>query len=88
MAGVSDSVTVCDNGMSNLPTWAMWSIAVAVVLLSPVFAFLIAIGVAILVGVLYDAGMLPGLAVGVVGAIGWSMIRKMRRPRGSAAVEA
>jgi len=73
--------------MSTLPTWAVWSIAVAVMLLSPVLAFLMAVGVEILIGVLHDAGMLPGLAVGAVGAIGWSILRKLWvRPRGSASV--
>jgi hypothetical protein len=43
--------------VSSLPTWAIWSIA-AGVLLSPVLAFLIAIGVEILIGSLMDAGML------------------------------
>jgi hypothetical protein len=73
--------------MRSLPTWATWSIAAAVVLLSPVLAFLMAIGVEILIGVLQDAGMLPGLAVGAIGAIGWSMLRKLWvRPRSSAPV--
>jgi hypothetical protein len=71
----------------SVPTWAIWSIAAAVVL-SPVLAFLMAIGVEILIGVLYDADLLPGLAVGGVGAIGWSLLRKLLvRPRGSAPVE-
>jgi len=66
----------------------MWSIGGAVVLLSPVLAFLVAIGVEILIGVLYDAGLLPGLAVGAVGAVGWSLLRKLWvRPRSSAPVE-
>ena len=57
-------------------------------LLSPVLAFLVAIGVEILIGVLYDAGLLPGLAVGAIGAVGWSLLRKLWvRPRSSAPVE-
>jgi hypothetical protein len=63
--------------MSSLPTWAILPIAAAVMLLSPVFGFLTAIGVEILIGALHDGGMLPGLAVGAFGAIGWSMLRKL-----------
>jgi hypothetical protein len=75
------------DGMSSLPNWAIWSIAAALMLLSPVFAFLTAIGVEILIGVLHDGGMLPGLAVGAFGAIIWSLLRKLWvRPRGSAPV--
>jgi hypothetical protein len=71
------SVSAGRDAVRSLPTWAIWSIGAAVVLLSPVLAFLIAIGVEILIGVLYDAGLLPGLAVGAVGAIGWSLFRKL-----------
>jgi hypothetical protein len=76
------------NAMCGLPTWVTWSIALAVILFSPVLAFLMAIGVEILIGVLKDAGMLPGLPVGALGAIGWSMLRKLWvRPRAKATVE-
>jgi hypothetical protein len=68
----------------SLPTWATWSIAAAAVL-SPVLAFLMAIAVEILIGVLKDAGILEFLAVG---AISWLLLRKLRvRLRGSASVE-
>jgi hypothetical protein len=74
--------------MCCLPTWVTWSIALAVILFSPVLAFLMAIGVEILIGVLRDAGMLPGLPVGALGAIGWSLLRKLWvRPRANAPVE-
>jgi hypothetical protein len=63
--------------MSSLPTWTILPIAALVMLLSPVFGFLTAIGVEILIGVLHDGGMLPGLAVGAFGAIIWSMLRKL-----------
>ena len=46
------------SGVNSLPTWAIWSIVVAAVL-SPVLAFLMAIGVEILIGVLYDADCSP-----------------------------
>jgi hypothetical protein len=38
--------------MSSLPTWAMSLIVATATLLSPVFGFLIAIGVEMLIGVL------------------------------------
>jgi hypothetical protein len=72
--------------MNSLPTWAMWSIIAAV--LSPVLAFLTAIAVEIFIGVLKEAAILEFLAVGVIGAISWLLLRKLRvRPRGSASVE-
>jgi hypothetical protein len=73
--------------MSSLPTWAIWSIAAAVVLLSPVFAFLTAIGVEILIGALKETGTLALLAAPAVGVIGWSLFRKLWvRPRDGAPV--
>jgi hypothetical protein len=47
--------------MISLPTWAIWSIAVAA-MLSPVLAFLMAIAVEIVIGALVDAGVLPVFA--------------------------
>jgi hypothetical protein len=74
------------DGMSSLPTWAIWIIS-ASVLLCPALAFLMAIAVEILIGVLKDAGVFALLAIVVTGAIGWSMLRKLwGRPRGSAPV--
>jgi hypothetical protein len=61
--------------MTNLPTWAAWSIAGAGVL-SPVLAFLMAIAVEILIGVLRDAGLIELLALVAIGAIAWSQFRK------------
>ena len=73
--------------MNSLPSWAMWSIIAAAVL-SPVLAFLTAIAVEIFIGVLKEAGILEFLAVGVIGAISWLLLRKLRvQPRGSASVE-
>jgi hypothetical protein len=66
--------------MSSLPTWAEWPIAAAAVLLGPVFGFLIAIGVEILIGALKDAGLFAFLViVAAVGLIGWSILRKLWR---------
>ena len=74
--------------VSSLPTWAMWSIAV-VVLLSPVLAFLTSILVEILISLVKDAGVLALLTLAVAGALGWVLLR-MRSPRlrGKASVQA
>jgi hypothetical protein len=54
--------------MSSLPTWAVWSIVVPLVLLSPVIAFLLALAAEILVFAIVDAGapavMLVGAGLG------------------------
>ena len=57
-------------GMSTLPTWAILPIAAAVMLLSPVFGFLVAIGVEILIGILKGTGLLTLLAAPAIGIIG------------------
>ena len=62
--------------MPSLPTWAIWSIAVAA-LLSLVLALLMAIAVEILIGVLKDAGVPALLVLVVAGAIGWLLFRKL-----------
>ena len=68
------------NTMRNLPTWAPLSIITVAVLLSPVLAFLTAIAVEILIGLLIEAGapVLPALV-----ATGWLLFRKLRRRPGS-----
>ena len=73
--------------MSRLPIWQLSIITVAV-LLSPMLAFLIAIGVEILIDFLMAAGV-PVLFTGAVaGAIGGLLFHKMwSRPRKGAAVE-
>jgi hypothetical protein len=54
--------------MSSFPTCRL-SIIAAIVLLSPVFAFLVAIAVEILIGSLMAAGGVPALLAVVGGAI-------------------
>ena len=67
--------------MDTLPTWAWWMI-VAAVLLSPVFAFLLALLVEIFVGVLKEGGLPALLTLVSVGVIGRLLVRKRRvRPR-------
>jgi hypothetical protein len=62
--------------MSSLLTW-QFSVIAAVVLLSPVFAFLMAIAIEILIGSLMEAGVPTLLAVVAAGAIGWLLFRKL-----------
>jgi len=73
--------------MSRLPTWQLSIITVAV-LLFPVLAFLMAIGVEILIDSLMAAGI-PVLVTGVVAAaIGWVLLGKLWfRPHKQAALE-
>jgi hypothetical protein len=61
--------------MSSFPTCQL-SIIAAVVLFSPVLAFLIAIAVEILIGFLMAAGV-PALLAVLAGAIGWSLFHKL-----------
>jgi xanthosine utilization system XapX-like protein len=53
------------------------SIITAGVLLSPVFAFLMALVVAILLGLLMEVRVPAPLALGIAGAIGWFLFRKL-----------
>jgi hypothetical protein len=73
--------------MNRIPTWQLSIITVAV-LLSPMLAFLMAIVVEVSIDSLMAAGV-PLLLTGVVaGAIGWSLLHKLRfRPRKQATVE-
>ena len=74
------------HAMDSLPTWALWSIAAAVALLSPMFAFLMAIAAEILIGSLMEAGVPALLAVVVASTIGGFLVRKLwPRPQDSTA---
>ena len=70
----------------SLLAWAQLTIIVAAVLLSPALAFLGAIAVEIVIGVLVDADvpLLPAYASGVVG---WLLLRRLGRRSGGAPVE-
>jgi hypothetical protein len=63
--------------MGRLPAWTMWTIIAAGVLLSPALAFLFAIAVEIMLGVLRDTGVLKFVALAIVGAVSWSWRRKL-----------
>jgi hypothetical protein len=62
--------------MNSLPTWAIWSIAAAAVL-SPVVAFLMAIAIEILFGLVKDAGVPALLVLVAAGAVG-AFLRRVR----------
>jgi hypothetical protein len=67
--------------MDSLPTWAWWVVA-AGLLLSPVFAFLIALLVEIFIGVLKEGGLAALVTLIAVGLIGMLLLRKLwMRPK-------
>jgi len=55
--------------MGRFPGWAKWPIVSAGVLVSPVFAFLLALSVGVLVAVIKEAGSAADLAALGTGAI-------------------
>jgi membrane-bound metal-dependent hydrolase YbcI (DUF457 family) len=63
--------------MDSLPNWAWWMIASGI-LLSPVFAFLLAVVVEILIGVLTQAGMPALVIIALSVACGCLLLRKYR----------
>jgi hypothetical protein len=66
--------------MDRVPNWAWWTIAGGI-LLSPAFAFLLAVLVEILIGVLTQGGV-PALLLAAVVMSGGLLLRKHRaRPR-------
>jgi hypothetical protein len=63
--------------MDSVSNWAWWTIAGGI-LLSPVFAFLLAIMVEILIGVLTQGGA-PALLLAAAAVMsGWLLLRKHR----------
>jgi hypothetical protein len=70
--------------MSNLRTWAKWSVVAAVLLLSPVLAFLMVIAVEALIDLVLEVGVPAMLDVMAVGAIVWVLFHNHRpRPDGA-----
>ncbi|HEX3521040.1 MAG TPA: hypothetical protein VHT52_03035 [Stellaceae bacterium] len=69
--------------MDRVPNWVWWTIAGGI-LLSPVFAFLLAVAVEILIGVLTQGGV-PALLVLAAAVISGSLLFRKRRTRVRAA---
>jgi hypothetical protein len=63
--------------MDRFPNWAWWTIAGGI-LLSPVFAFLLAIAVEILIGILTQGGVPALLLIAAVVMSGGFLLRKQR----------
>jgi branched-subunit amino acid ABC-type transport system permease component len=63
--------------MDSLPTWAWW-LVVAGLLLSPVFAFLIAILVEIFIEVLKEGGLAAVITLVVAALAGRLVLRRFR----------
>jgi hypothetical protein len=63
--------------MSRLPPWAVWSIVVPLVLLSPVIMFLLAVTIESLIWALVDAGA-PALVLIGAGVCGLLLLRRLR----------
>jgi hypothetical protein len=66
--------------MGRFPGCAKWPIITAGVLLSPVFAFLLALSVAVWVVVIEEAGLATSLAALGIGAITYLGVRRLRCP--------
>ena len=66
--------------MGRFPGWAKWPIVTAGVLVSPVFAFLLALSVGVLVAVIKEAGLAASLAGLSIGAITYLGVRGLRGP--------
>jgi len=66
--------------MDSLPNWAWWTIAGGM-LLSPVFAFLLALLVEILIGALTEAGLPALLILAAAITSGWLLFDQHRRRR-------
>ena len=63
--------------MDSLPTWAWW-LVIGGLLLSPVFAFLIAILVEIFIEVLKEGGLAAVITLVVAGLAGRLVLRRLR----------
>jgi hypothetical protein len=60
--------------MGRFPGWAKWPIIAAGVLLSPVFAFLLALSVGVLAAVIKEAGLAASLVALGIGAITYLLV--------------
>ena len=71
--------------MSRLPTWAVWSIFVPLVLLSPVIAFLMAMVVEMLIWTVVDEGAPAAVVLGAA-AGGLFLFRRLSTRSGRRAL--
>ena len=67
--------------MVRFPGWAKWPIIAAGVLLSPLFAFLLALSVGVLLVVIKEAGLAASFAALGTGAITYLGVRRLRGPQ-------
>ena len=65
--------------MGRFPTWTKFSIVAVAGLLSPVLAFLMAITLEIVIGLVRDVGALPIIGLIAASAIGCSRFRKLSK---------
>jgi ABC-type transport system involved in cytochrome c biogenesis permease component len=72
--------------MHSLPTWAIWTIVVPLVLLSPVIAFLLGMATEIVICGLWDAGT-PGLVLFGAGVCALILVRRFWKGRRRPALE-
>jgi len=67
-----------ESGMDSLPVWAIWSTIPGVVVLAPVLAFLFAVAIVTIIGLLTEVGVPAILAFVAADGIGWLLLRKVR----------
>jgi hypothetical protein len=67
--------------MGRFPSWTKFSVVAAAGLLSPVMAFLMAIAVEAVIGLVKDLGALPIVGLIAAGAVTFSRVRKLLRAR-------
>jgi hypothetical protein len=67
--------------MRNLRTWVAWSIIAAVLLASPVLAFLMIIASEMLIDLLMEVGTTSVCAI-AIGGVGWVLFRRFWQPSG------
>jgi hypothetical protein len=62
----------------SLPTWAIWAIAVPLVLVSPVITFFLALAAGLVVEGVIEAGP-PAMVLFGAGIVGLVLVRRLRR---------
>ena len=67
--------------MPSLRTWVGWSVVAAVLLVSPVLAFLMVISAEMLIDLLIEVGTTAVSAI-AISAVGWVLVRRFWQPSG------